>query len=153
MLKLIIQHKIVAFFVATALVGGGYYAYRAANPAMTEKTYVYGTVEKGTLGIAVSGSGQVSASNQVDIKARATGDATAVPVKLGQQVKANQIIAQLNAKDAQKTVRDAQTSLESAKLALDKLNEAADGLSILQSENSLSSAERSAQQALDNLDQ
>ncbi len=127
MIKKIIQlglkHKFIAAAIALVLVGGGYYGSKAilSNDGVTR--YAFAQVQKGTLIVSISGTGQVSVSNQVDIKPKASGDIVYIGVKNSQEVKAGTLIAQLDARDAQKAVRDAETALESAQLALEKLKQ------------------------------
>jgi HlyD family secretion protein len=78
-------------------------------------------VTKGNIIVSVSGSGQISASNQIDIKPKVSGDVIYLGVKSGQVISAGTLIAELDSSNAQKTVRDAEVSLESAKITLEKL--------------------------------
>ena len=151
MIKFVKKHKILTVLVVLALAGGGYYYYRFTNkpPAVTK--YVLTPAAKADIITTVSGTGQVSAVNQLDIKPKVSGDITAVKVAVGQQVKAGDVIARLDATDAQKAVRDAQVNLDSAKLSLAKLQEPADSLSILQAQNAIVQAQNSKQTAEDNL--
>ncbi len=107
--------------------------------------------QKGTLITSISGSGQVSVSNQVDIKSKASGEITAVYVKAGQEVDAGVILAAIDTRDAERAVRDAETALETAKLELDKMLAPLDELTLLQAENSLLQAKESKQKAEDNI--
>lgn len=139
--------------IVLVLAAGGYFGYNyffGGTSGVT--TYTLAKVQKGTLVVSVSGTGQVSASNQVDIKPKASGDIAVFNMKNGQAVKAGALLAQLDTKDAQKAVRDAETNLESARLALDKLNQPADALSILQAENSLTQTKESKQSAESSLE-
>ena len=113
--------------------------------------YVTAQIQNGTLIVSISGSGQVSASNQVDVKPKASGEITAMYAKLGQEVGAGATLAAIDAADAQRAVRDAETSLETAKLELDKALEPLDELTLLQAENSLDQAKKSKQKAEDNI--
>ena len=117
-----------------------------------ETRYVLSAVERGTLVTSVTGSGQVSASNQVEIKPKTSGDVVAVNIKSGDEVKAGTVLVRLDARDAQKGVRDAEANMESAKLSLEKLIQPADQLSILQAENSLLQAKESKRKAEDDLE-
>ncbi len=119
----ILQHKILSVFLAVIILGGSYYAYGKLNSSSAGTQYVLATVEKGTLVSSVSGSGQVSALNQVDIKPKASGDIIYVGVKNGQWVNAGTLIAKIDDSDAQKAIRDAQANLESAKLSFEKLKQ------------------------------
>lgn len=145
-------HKIRTGIILLVILVGGYYGYKKINPTVVPNRYVWAAVQKGTLITSVSGSGQIIVSNQVDVKAKASGEVTAVLVKAGQEVKAGQTLVQLDARDAYKSVRDAQANLESAKLALAKLQQPADSLSVLESENSLAQAQEAKTKAQDAID-
>ncbi len=140
-------HKIMGAVVLLVLIGAGYGMVRAFGSDTSETRYVLGTVEKGTIVASISASGQVSASNQVEIQPKASGEIIYIGVKEGQTVKNGTVIAQIDAKSAQKSVRDAQANLESAQIALEKLNKPADSLSLTQAENSLAKANESKQDA------
>ena len=145
------QHKIATGFLVLTIGLGLYFGYKKLSDSSSATRYVLAAVQQGTIVTSVSGSGQVSASNQIDIKPKASGDVVYVGVKNGQEVKAGTLIAQLDARDAQKAVRDAEVNLEAARLSLEKLKEPADALSILQAENSLAQAKESKQKAEDDL--
>lgn len=114
-------HKVVSGVVVAILIAGGYFGYRTLFGSTSATSYVTAQVQKGTIIVSVSGSGQISASNQVDLKAKASADVTYVGVKNGQEVGAGTLLVRLDDRDAQKSVRDAEVNLESAKLALEKL--------------------------------
>ena len=150
-LNVIKQRKTTSIIIVLVLLGGGYYGYKKITTPPAENHYVLAAVQKGALITSVSGTGQIAVSNQVDVKAKASGDIIVVSVVNGQVVKAGTVMARLDAKDAQKTVRDAQANLESAKLSLAKLQQAADPLSFIQAENSLVQANDSKQNSQDAL--
>ncbi|MCL5010822.1 MAG: HlyD family efflux transporter periplasmic adaptor subunit [Patescibacteria group bacterium] len=151
--KFLSRHKfslIVVILIVLAI--AGYSIYKVENAKTAKETrYVLTAVEKGTITSYVSGTGQVSASQQLDIKAKASGDIVYLAAKNSQEVKEGALLAQLDSTDAQKSVRDAQTNLESAELSLKKLKEPADALSLLQAENSLLLAQEAKQNAQDAL--
>ncbi|MFA6322506.1 MAG: efflux RND transporter periplasmic adaptor subunit [Candidatus Buchananbacteria bacterium] len=151
LIKKILKKKWLVALILIIALGGGYYGYQKITAKTTTTSYVTTNVSKGMLIVSVSGSGQVSASNQVDLKPKASGDILKVNVKAGQSVKAGDLIVSLNAKDALKTVRDATISLQSAKLSLQKLQQPADNLSLIQSENSLASAQQAKSRAEEDL--
>ncbi len=136
----IFSHKkrSVAGFLVLAVLG--YWGIGKLINTAGEIRYVMASTQKNTIVVSITGSGQVSASNQVDVKAKTSGDVVYVGVKSGDEVRAGTILVQLDARDAQKSVRDAQTSLESAQLSLEKLVKPADTLALLQAENSLAQA-------------
>jgi len=137
MLKKIFQHKLKAIFIFILIILVGYFGYTKIFKKSSEIRYVLAKVEKGTIVVSVSGSGQISAENQIDIKPKVSGDAVYLGVKNGQEIKEGTLIVQLDAKDAQKAVRDAETNLENAKLSLEKIKKPPDELSLLQAEDAL----------------
>jgi len=150
-LKIILQHKIAVGLVVLVVAVGGCLGYKTFKNGGEGTRYLLAAVEKGTIIVSVSGSGQVSASNQVDIKPKVSGDAIYAGLKNGQEVKKGTLLTELDSRDAKKTVRDAEASLESARLSLEKLKKPADELSILQAENALAQAKESKQKVEDNL--
>lgn len=146
------RHKKTSFVVLLILVALAYFLFRHFHTNSTTVSYVNSTVTKGTLVSTISGTGQVSASNQVDLKPSVSGEVLKVAMVNGQEVQAGVILAQLDATEAYKSVRDAESNLASAKLSLEKLQQPADELSILQAENSLSQAQESKQNTIDDLE-
>jgi len=118
--KIALRHKIIAGVLVAALAGAGYYGYKTLWGNVTEVRYAAAAVQKGTLVVSVSGSGQISASNQVDIKPKVSGDVVWVGIKASQEVEMGQTLLNLDDTDAQKAVADAELDLEETKLNLDK---------------------------------
>jgi len=119
--QFVISHKILSVILLIIILLIGYYVYKKITSTIGEVRYVTAKVEKGTIISSISGTGQVSASNQIDIKAKASGDVAYLGAVSGQRVSSGALIAQLDTKDTRKTIRDAESSLESAKLSLEKL--------------------------------
>lgn len=147
----LIKRKFTAGILLLVIVGGGYWGYIKIFSNDGAVRYATAQVQNGTLIVSISGSGQVSASNQLDVKPKASGEITAMYAKLGQEVGAGAILAAVDARDAERAVRDAETSLETAKLELDKMLEPLDELTLLQAENSLDQAKKSKQKSEDNI--
>ncbi|MFZ2555612.1 MAG: efflux RND transporter periplasmic adaptor subunit [Minisyncoccia bacterium] len=138
----IFTHKIISLIVVAVLLGGGYWAYTSYASTDGETRYVLGTVERGTLVASVSASGQVSASNQVDITSSVSGDVISVPVKAGQKVTAGTLIAQLDPGDAA-------YDLETARLSYDKLVNV-DATDLRDAQNAVKDAEEDVADAYTN---
>jgi len=134
------NHRFISAIIIGVLIGGSYWGYKILTNKKGEMRYVLAAVEKGTLITSVSGSGQISASNQVDIKPKVSGDVLSVDMKNGQEVKAGDVLIRLDTKDVYKTIRDAQSNLENAQLSLEKLKQPASDYSIWQAQNALDSA-------------
>jgi len=151
MISFLLRHKVITVILAIIVIFGGYYGYKKIKGNNVQTSYTLATVQKGTIISSVDGSGQVSTSNQVDVKTKASGDVVYVGAVKGQEVRTGKLLAQIDAQDAQKSVRDAEANLESAKLSLEKLLQPTDELSLTQAENSLAQAQDSKQNTIDSL--
>ena len=174
------QKKIAAAIMLPILAGGGYLGYNSITSTDEAIRYVLATTEKGTIITSVGGSGQVSATNQIDVKPKVSGNVISVNIKNGQEVKEGAILVQLDTREAreavndasanlsaakvaldklknpdindlERAVSDAEINLESAKLSLKKMQEPADELSVMQAENTLKKAGESKSEAEDDL--
>lgn len=128
----ILSHKVASVIVALVLVVGGYYLIKSGSTTPTH--YVLFAAEKGSFTISVDGSGQVAASNQIDLKPKVSGDITYVGVKAGQTVKKWDLIAVIDS-------RSAKIALENAQIALAKLTKAPETLTLLQKQNAVTEAQ------------
>ncbi len=117
----IVAHKIISSVVLIIVLFGGYTAYKKSTATTGEVRYVMGTATTGTIISSITGSGQVSASNQVDIKPTVSGAITYVGVRPGDRVGSGQTLFIIDNTSAQKAVRDAEISLQSAQISFDKL--------------------------------
>jgi multidrug efflux pump subunit AcrA (membrane-fusion protein) len=151
-LKNFVYNRYVIAASVVVILGGGFYLWKKTHAESDAVQYLTGQAEKGTLTVSVSGSGQVSSSNSIDIKPDATGKVTSVAVKKGQTVTAGQVLATVDSRDALANVRDAQVSLESAQLALQKLTDPADDLDLMQAQNDLNQAIQDRDDAVENID-
>lgn len=126
MKSFIAERKLLAGFLALLIVGGGYMAYSWFATDDETVSYVLSQVEKGSVIVTTSGTGQVSASTQLEIKPKAGGEVTAVLVKNGDFVKSGTVIAQIDSREARNFLRDAQINLESSRISLQKTQETVD---------------------------
>jgi len=126
----ILKHKILSVIIILCLFGIGYWWYSSATNTSGETRYVLAAANKGTVISSVSGTGQVSASNQMSLSpgSGASGKIVYLNAVSGQKVSAGTLLLELDATDAEKTVRDAKSNLDSAEISLQKL-EGADNLS------------------------
>lgn len=113
-------HKARTLVIIIVLIALSNWAAGAFKTDTTETRYVTQAVSRGTLISSVSASGQVSASDQIDVKPKVAGDITWVGVKVGDVVSAGQAIATIDATDAQQNILDAEQSLEQKKLQYQK---------------------------------
>jgi HlyD family secretion protein len=113
-----VKRKILAAVIGLLIVIGGYFGINAIFGASSATKYVLATVEKGSLMTTVSGSGQVSVSQQIDVKPEVSGDVVWVGVTVGQEVYKGQALFSIDSTDAQRNVNDAEISLNESKMQL-----------------------------------
>lgn len=147
MLNFVVKHKnVLLLLVAIGL--AGYWVYnKYFSSAETGTRYVTAATENGVLISSVTGSGQVAAVNQIDVKSKVSGEITSVLVLKGQEVQEGQVLAQIDSSDAQKSVRDAALVLESAQVKLDELLAGTDSKTLVQAQNAVAQAERDLENA------
>ncbi|MBP9727878.1 MAG: efflux RND transporter periplasmic adaptor subunit [Candidatus Moranbacteria bacterium] len=117
----VVAHKIFSGLLIVVIAVLSYFFFfreTATVPVETQKSV---TVTREDLAVAVTGSGQVAAESQVDLKPVAAGDAievTSVAVKNDQAVKKGQLIATIDSEDAYRDVHQAELSLKAAKIKM-----------------------------------
>jgi multidrug efflux pump subunit AcrA (membrane-fusion protein) len=115
--KYAVAHKIIASIVVLAVVGGGYYGYTALTAGSAGTQYVLAATTQGPLNVTVTGSGQVSANDTLNLAPQASGKITEVNVKPGQSVKAGTIVAEIDMTTAAQSVQTAKQNLTSAQIS------------------------------------
>jgi len=129
------------------LILGFYFSQKALTNKKNETRYVTATVEKGTLVVSISGSGQITALDQVDVKPKTSGYITALYLNKDEEVKAGQVLVVLDFESAKRAVSDAEIALESAQIKLEELVSPPNELDLLRAQNALAQAERDLEKA------
>ncbi len=114
-----LSHKKTSIIILIVFVLLCYWGYKKFFVAPAPTRYVTTIAQKGTIVSSVTGTGQVSTSNQIDLKSKNSGTITYVGVSSGDQVKKGKLLFSIDARTATKAVRDAETNLISAKLDLE----------------------------------
>ena len=138
----ILKNKFVIGGIIIVVGAGAYFIVRAATNQTAPVQYVTSPAEVGTLTVAVSGSGQISASQQIDATAPDTGKILSITAHVGDTVKAGDPLLQVDPTNAQKTLRDASLSLQSAQLSLQDLKAPPTAIALLQAQDAVDSAQR-----------
>lgn len=146
--NLIFNHKIISLIVLAAICYGGHFVYKKKTGPGETVQHITAQVKKGMLISSISGSGQVSASNQMEIKSKVSGEIIELNVKTGQEVKEGEIIAKIDSQAAARSLNDANASLAAAQLELAELLSPPDKLDLLQAENAVLSAKNSLDKLL-----
>jgi len=108
---------IIGGVVVIALVVGGYFYFGRE----TAPEYEYTAVKRGDLIQEVSVTGKVKPAEDVDLAFEKSGKVARVFVKVGDAVKSDQTLAELDNSDARAQVAQAEASLESARAKLAEL--------------------------------
>ena len=117
-----VAHKFWATIIVLIIVGLLYYEYKSLTSTSGITSYTISTVQKGTLIVSVTGSGQVASSDQVTLKAGASGNVVYVGAKNGDVVRAGALIAEVDPSNAQEALNNALISLQQEELNLSQLN-------------------------------
>ena len=137
------KHKIRSAIIALVVIFVGNWAWGVTHPTVVQAKYVLATVQTGTIISTVSGSGQVSPSNQITINPKATGQISRVFIKNGAQVKTGEVLGYISAADQYNALQSAQSSLKSAQIALQKIQQPATALQLTQDQNAVAKANAS----------
>jgi len=116
----VFSHKLISAVLAIIVIWAGYWSIGLLNSGSTETRYVLATAQKGTLIVSVTGSGQVSANDQMDLKPQVSGDITWVGVKPGDTVRVGQALMTIDNTDALQAVSDAKKTLATDELQYQK---------------------------------
>ncbi|MDD5527659.1 MAG: biotin/lipoyl-binding protein [Patescibacteria group bacterium] len=144
----IAAHKIITFLAIIILAAGAYYGYQKFFIAAPQTRYVTSPIIKTTITAAVTGSGQISELNSIDLKPQTSGTLTALNVKKGDQVKAGQVIAVVDQRSAIASISQAKAALSNAQANYDTLIAGATAVDINISKNSVAQAENSYNNAV-----
>ena len=131
--KFIIKRKVWSVIILLVIIGGVYEAYRLINPTVTIPQYTLSKVRIGNIVQTVTGTGQVSAANQLDLTSQVSGTIKSINVKVGDKVHAGDLIATIDPTNALNT-------LNNAKISLAKLTQAAKAGDLNNAQNSLRQA-------------
>lgn len=123
-------HKVLTIFIAVVVSIGGYEMVHAARNGSSGTQYTLAVATTGSIVQTVSGSGQVSAANQLDVTSQASGAITSIDVAVGEHVTKGKLLATIDSTNAR-------NSLLSAKLSLAQVVEPAKQGDITNAENSL----------------
>jgi len=103
---------LIAILIVFVLVG--YFSFAKFFKKKETTRYVLTQVQRGTILVSVSGSGQISTEDQVDIKPKVSGEIVKIYVEKNQEVKKGQLLFELDREPKERAVRDAQIALKDA---------------------------------------
>lgn len=114
--NLVKTHKVWSGIIILVVLLTVYFLYPKGK---IQASYATTSPQMGTLITSISGTGQVEASDQLDVKAQTAGTVTSIKVVSGQQVREGQILATLDQQSAYNKLRQAQVSVMQAQANYD----------------------------------
>lgn len=149
--KLLLKHKVV-FLIVLLLIGVSAFFINKQTIAQNNETKtITQEVKLGNIDVSISGAGQISSLDEIQIKSEVSGKIIYSNIILGKEVKRGNLLFQIDDSNALKELRSAELSLESALLSLEKTKAGASELVLLQAENSLIQAKETKEKAESNL--
>jgi HlyD family secretion protein len=111
MKKLVRTAIIIAAVAAVAVFGYLRFRTTQASAAVTPTT---ATVQRGSMAATISAAGNIQAHQSADLSFGQSGTVKAIHMNMGDQVKAGDVLAELDTADLELTLRSAQVSLKNA---------------------------------------
>jgi HlyD family secretion protein len=143
------SHIWISSLIAIIIIVVAYFGLTVMFSTSGDPSYVTALATTGSVVSSVTGTGQVSTSNQLDLSPEASGKVVYLGVTSGQNVGAGTLIAELDTTTAEKSVRDAEANLQSAELSYQKLTEPATALSLAQANDALTQAQTTLSKSYD----
>jgi HlyD family secretion protein len=128
--NIVAAHKKASVVAVVVMAIIAYAIYHSATTAGTAPQYVLTRAQNGNITQTVTGTGQVSASNQLDIQSQVSGTIKSISVSVGQHVNAGDLLATIDSTQAW-------ADLQSAGIAMTKLTEAPKTADLTSAENNL----------------
>ncbi len=138
------KKAIPAALVAVVVIGGGYWGWKSYSGSSEGPRYRTAVIERGKLGSTVSASGQVTPVKQVTVGTQVSGQIQELFVDFNSQVKAGQLIAQIDPQSFEYQVRQAQADVDAAKsqVLVAKANAIASAAAVSRAKVDLTEAQR-----------
>ena len=125
-----LKHKMYSTGILIIILIAGYYTYRALFVPATLPQYTLAAVRTGSIVQTVSGTGQVTSSNQTDVKSQVSGTIQSIKVSVGQHVQKGDLLATIDATTAA-------LDLANARIAFEKLTQPAKEADLSSATNNL----------------
>lgn len=150
--KMLLKHKVGFLIILLLISAFSFFVYKQTTAQKDETKIISQTVRVGNIDVSISGAGQISSLDEIQIKTEVSGKIIYSNTVLGKEVKRGNLLFQIdNNNNALKELKSAELSLESALLSLEKTKEGVSELTLLQAENSLIQAKETKEKAESNL--
>jgi len=119
-MKKIFKHKFIILIILILICIGGYFFYTKSKKTEDGVQYNFATVKKGSLIVSVSGTGQIESLDKMEITPQVSAKIKKVYVNEGENVKANQLLFELDSKDVEKEIKNIEEEIKDLKYSLSK---------------------------------
>jgi len=113
-------HKEICIVAVVLIAAAAFYSYKKSH-AQASVRYITGAATTQTITSSIDSTGQITASQQLDLKPQSSGTVVSVNVKQGQEVKAGTVIATLDERSANNQILSARASVAQAQTNYDKV--------------------------------
>ena len=113
-----LPRRLLTFLVLIALVGGGAYYFYAKAQKPEAPTYLSTTAKLGQVEETVLASGVLKPAKLVAVGAQVSGRVVSIPVEVGDQLSAGDLVAQIESQPQQNALRTAEAALRNAEALL-----------------------------------
>lgn len=142
---------IISGVLVAILAVGGFWYFNAKRASAATSNYITGTVKYGDVKETVNATGTVQLPNEYDLSFNGQGKVTEINVKVGDSVKAGQVLAKIDQTAAQQQINQAQINLTQAELKLQQLQAPPAQVNVLSAQNEVNQAQSSFNNAENNL--
>ena len=144
----------IIVIVLTVVVAASWIGYERFGKAKAQAAPDYETITvgRGDIAFTVSATGSVLPEREASLNFQGTGTVADVAVKVGDRVKAGQVLAQLDTTDLELAVRQAEIALRQAEAQLKQLNQGPDASDLAAAQAALDSAAAGYTQVLKGAD-
>lgn len=109
------RNAIVAAVVVVAGAAGWYGLHKYRSNAAAESEYLFGTVQMGNIEDLVTATGTLEPRDYVDVGAQVSGQIEELFVEVGDEVKAGQVLAKIDAETSRARMESSEAALETSK--------------------------------------
>lgn len=137
--------------LAVLVLGGGFWGYKHFTAKPAAASTITDQVKRGDIRKAITATGTVNFPQAIPLTLQQAGKLAALNVKVGDTVKAGQVLAQLDPTSLSQTVAQQQANLVSAQAKLQQLRDGFNTQTLAQAQSQLAKAQQEvagAQQAL-----
>jgi HlyD family secretion protein len=144
------RRALVILIVLVAVVAASWFGYEQFGKAKAQAAPDYETVavERGDIASTVSATGSVLPEREANLNFQGAGSVAKVAVKVGDQVRSGQVLAELDTSDIELAVRQAEISLRQAEAQLKQLSEGPNASDLAAAVAALDSAKSGYEQVL-----